>query len=330
LGNPILGWESTASTNFGIDFGILSNRINGSVDYYITHTKNLLLNQSIPGMTGFTSFLRNIGETENKGFELSLNTVNIHQKNFAWETKVAFSFNRNKILELTGNDLNKDGKEDDDINNKWFIGYPLGSNYDYVFDGIYQEGDDLSLIPSAKPGHIRFKDIDGNGAITPNDKQVIGSDQPDFLAGVTNTFSYKGISLMVLFNIRQGGESPIPTLNPGTNYYDLFNTLNVPHWTPENPSNTYPAINYRDPLGYLFYQSRSFVRLQDISVSYDLPVSLLEKIKIHSAKVYLSGKNLITWTDWMGWDPEFGSGARSPGNNGPLLKTYTLGLNIQL
>ncbi|GAA4315228.1 TonB-dependent receptor [Compostibacter hankyongensis] len=330
LGNPDLSWEATASTNFGIDFSILSNRISGTMDYYRTQTKDLLLNQSIPNMSGFTSFLRNIGETENKGFELSLNTTNIQQNGFTWNTRIAFSLNRNKIVKLTGNDLNKDGKEDDDINNKWFIGYPLGSNYDYVFDGIYQEGDDLSLIPSAKPGHVRFRDINGDGVITPDDKQVISSSEPDFLAGVTNTFSYKGIALMFMFNIRQGGESAIPTLNPGTNYYDLFNTLDVPHWTPEHPSNTYPAINYRDPLGYLFYQSRSFVRLQDVSLSYDLPQSLVERIKMHAVKVYVSGKNLVTWTRWMGWDPEFGAGARSPGDNGPLLKSYTVGLNIQL
>lgn len=330
LGNPNLGWESTTSTNFGVDFSTLSNRVSGSVDYYQTQTKDLLLRQSIPNMSGFTSFLRNIGETENKGLEVSLNTINIQSNGFVWNTKVAFSFNRNKIVKLTGNDLNKDGKEDDDINNKWFIGQPLGSNYDYVFDGIYQEGDDMSLIPSAKPGHIRFKDIDGDGAITPRDKQVIGSDQPDFLAGLTNTFSYKGVALMVMFNMRQGGQTAIPTLNPGTNYYDLFNTLDVPHWTPEHPSNTYPAINYRDPLGYLFYQSRSFVRLQDVALSYDLPATLLEKIKIQAIKIYVSGKNLVTWTHWMGWDPEFGSGGRSPGDNGPLLKTYTIGANIQL
>ncbi|CAL1517430.1 TonB-dependent receptor [Chitinophaga sp. MM2321] len=330
LGNPNLGWETTASINFGIDFSVLSNRISGSVDYYRTQTKDLLLNQSIPNMSGFTSFLRNIGETENKGFELSLNTINIQQGGFVWNTKVAFSLNRNKIVRLTGNDLNKDGKDDDDINNKWFIGYPLGANFDYVFDGIYQEGDDMSLIPSAKAGHIRFKDIDGDGAITPRDKQVIGSNEADFLAGLTNTFSYKGISLMVIFNMRRGGESAIPSLNPGTNYYDLFNTLNVPHWTPETPSNIYPAINYRDPLGYLFYQSRDFIRLQDISVAYDLPPSLLAKIKMNGIKVYASGKNLVTWTHWMGWDPEFGAGDRSPGDNGPILKTYTIGVNIQL
>jgi TonB-linked SusC/RagA family outer membrane protein len=330
LGNPDLGWETTKSTNFGIDVSVLIGRIGGSVDYYQTRTNDLLLRQSIPIMTGFTTFLRNIGETENKGLEISVNTTNVQKNDFVWNTRLVFTLNRNKITKLTGNDLNKDGVEDDDITSKWFIGHPLGSNFDYVFDGIYQTDDDLTSIPGAIPGHIRFKDLNEDGAITPADRKVIGSNQASFTTGITNTFSYKGISLMVLFNIRQGGQSSNSTLNPGTNYYDLFNTLNVPYWTPENRSNTHAAINYRNPLNYAFYQDRSFVRLQDVSLSYDLPASLLNKAKISGIKVYASGKNLVTWTKWNGWDPEHGVGGRSPGENGPLLKTFTLGLNLQL
>lgn len=331
LGNPNLGWEATTSTNVGVDFGVFSNRISGSVEYYSSTTKDLLLKQSIPNMSGFTTFLKNIGETENSGVEVTLHTTNIEKGGFAWNSSIAFSLNRNKVISLTGNDLNGDGIEDDDISSNWFIGHPLGSNFDYVFDGIYQAGDDdFSMIPGSKPGHLKFKDIDGDGIISPNDRQVISSSQPDFVAGITNTFSYKQFSLMFLFNIRQGGYSSNATLNPGTNYYDLFNVLDVPYWTPENPINTHPSINYRNPLGYKFYQNRSFVRFQDISLAYDLPLSVLEKIKISNVKIYVSGKNLITWTDWNGWDPEHGSGGRDPGDNGPLLKTYIVGLNIQL
>lgn len=330
LGNPNLGWETTTSTNVGLDFELLSYRLTGSLEFYHSNTFDLLLSQRIPNISGYTTFLRNIGETENKGIELSLNLATIRKEDFSWNTGIAFTLNRNKILKLTGNDLNGDGIEDDDVSSGWFIGYPLGANFDYVFDGIYQEGDDLSLLAGAKPGHIKFKDVDGDGAITPADRQIVGSSQPDFIAGITNTFSYKGLSLMVMFNIRQGGESSNPTLNMGRNFYYEGNVLDVPYWTAANPINTHPTINYPDPLGYGFYQSRSFVRLQDVSLSYDLPQGLLEKININSLKIYLSGKNLMTWTDWDGWDPEFGGGSRSPGNNGPLLKTYTLGFNIQL
>ena len=331
LGNPNLGWETTVSTNLGVDFALFSNRISGSVEYYQSHTNDLLLTQRIPNTSGFETFLRNIGETENKGLEVSLHTVNVQKNDFTWSTSIAFSLNRNKIVRLTGNDLDLDGVEDDDIASGWFIGYPLGANFDYVFDGIFQEGDDdLSLIPGAKPGHIRFKDINGDGRITPADRQVINSNQPNFISGITNTFSYKGLSLMVLFNVRQGGYSANPILNPGTNFYYSANILNVPYWMPDNPINTHPALNYPNPLGYGFYQNRSFARLQDISIAYDLPQAFLDLLKMKSAKVYVSGKNLITWTEWNGWDPEFGVGGRDPGNNGPLLKTYTVGLNIQL
>ncbi|MFC4871650.1 SusC/RagA family TonB-linked outer membrane protein [Negadavirga shengliensis] len=331
MANPNLGWETTTSTNFGVDFSVLSNRISGSVEYYYSRTTDLLLNQTIPNPTGFETFLRNIGEVENRGVELSLNTLNLQKGAFTWSTSFAFTLNRNKILRLTGRDLNGDGIEDDDIASGWFIGHPLGTNFDYVFDGIFQEGDeDLSLIQGAQPGHVRFKDMDGDGVITPNDRTVLHSNQPDFLAGITNNFSYKGLNLMVMFNVRQGGYSPNVPTNPGIQFYDLANVLNVPYWTPENPINTHAAINYRNPLGYGFYQSRSFVRLQDVSLSYNLPFLILEKLKLGNVQVYVSGKNLVTWTKWQGWDPEFGGGGRGAGNNGPLLKTYTVGLNIQL
>jgi len=331
MANPNLGWETTTSTNFGFDFAVLSNRVSGAVEYYYSRTTDLLLNQTIPNITGFQNFLRNIGQTENKGVEVTLNTLNLQKGDFTWNTSIAFTLNRNKILRLTGRDLDGDGIEDDDIASNWFIGHPLGTNFDYVFDGIFQEGDeDLSLIQGAQPGHVRFRDINGDGIITPSDRAVLHSDQPDFLAGITNVFSYRGLSLMVMFNMRQGGFSPNPTINPGTQFYDFANILNVPYWTPENPINTHPAINYRNPLGYSFYQSRSFVRLQDVALSYSLPFNILEKLKMDKIELFVSGKNLITWTDWKGWDPEFGAGGRSPGNNGPLLRTYTVGLNIQL
>src|SRR5690606_18198110 len=278
IGNPNLGWETTTSTNFGIDFELFSYRVNGSFELYHSNTYDLLLRQSIPNLSGFTSFLRNIGETENKGFEVTLNTVNIQKGDFAWDTRVVFSLNRNKILKLTGNDLNGDGKEDDDIASGWFIGYPLGSNFDYVFDGIYQEGDpDFDLLPGSKPGHVRFKDINEDGVINPADRMVLSNTQPDFLTGISNTFSYGNLSLMFMFNIRKGGQSANPATNIGRNFDYESNTLDVPYWTETIPINTHPAISYGNPLSYGFYQSRSFVRLQDVSLGYDLPQVLLEK-----------------------------------------------------
>jgi TonB-linked SusC/RagA family outer membrane protein len=331
--NPNLGWETSESFNAGLDIELFSSRITSSINYYSTKTFDLLLSQTIPNTNGFETFLRNVGETANDGLEIDLKTVNIQKGDFTWNTNIAFSFNRNKIVKLTGRDINKDGIEDDDIASGWFIGQPLNSNFDYVFDGIYQQGDDLSMIAGAKVGDIKFKDISGpagvpDGKITPADRVVINNAQPNFLMGVTNIFKYKALSLSSTFNIRQGGMSSMSGLNPGTNFYDQANFLDVPYWTPNNPINTAPRIDYRNPLGYGFYSDRSFVRLQDVSVAYDLPSKLVTKIGAKTLQVYASGKNLVTWTDWKGWDPEFGSGARDPGSNGPLLKTYTLGLNL--
>ncbi len=333
--NPNLGWETTESLNLGTDFRLFRNRISASVNFYTSNTFDLLLNQTIPNTNGFETFLRNIGKTRNRGIEIDLSTTNVKTIDFEWNTRIAFSFNRNKIMKLTGRDLDGDGREDDDIASKWFIGKPLGANFDYVFDGIFQEGDDLSLIPGAKPGDIRFKDISGpdgvpDGKITPLDRTVIGSSEPDFIAGITNIFRYRNFSLFATFNTRQGGESGISSLNHGTNFAHQANVLDVPYWTPENKINTAARIDYKNPLGYGFYQDRSFVRLQDVSLAYDFPAMMVKRIGISALQVYMSGKNLATWTNWKGWDPEFGSGGRDPGNNGPLLKTYMIGINISL
>lgn len=333
LANPNLGWETTESFNVGADIQVFSKRINASVNFYSSKTFDLLLNQTIPNTNGFENFLRNIGETKNTGFELDLKTVNIQKGSFTWNTNLAFSLNRNEVVKLTGRDLNKDGVEDDDIASGWFIGYPLGSNFDYVFDGIFQQGDDLSSIPGAKIGDIKFRDVSGpngvpDGKITPLDRMVVGNNQAKFNMGITNIFSYKNLSLSVALNIREGGDSRNSLLNPGSNFFDQANFLNTPYWTASNPINTNARINYRNPLGYGFYQDRSFVRLQDVSLSYNVPDKWINKLKISGLQVYVSGKNLYTWTKWDGWDPEYGGGDRDPENNGPLLKTFVGGINL--
>ena len=333
--NPELSWETTESINIGLDFELFSNRISSSINYYHSNTFDLLLAQTIPNTNGFETFFRNVGETRNWGLEIDLGTTNIKRENFTWDTNIAFSFNRNEIVALTGRDLDGDGVEDNDIASGWFIGEPLGANFDYVFDGIFQEGDDLSSIPGAEVGDIRFRDISGpegvpDGIITPDDRTIVNNNQPDFIMGVTNIFNYKNFSFSSTFNIRQGGFSANRAISPGANFFDVANFIDAPYWTPENPINSAPRINYRNPLDYGFYADRSFVRLQDVSIAYNFPQELLERVNISGLQIYASGKNLITWTDWPGWDPEFGSGGVNPGNNGPILRTYTIGLNVSL
>ena len=335
MANPKLGWETTTSTNMALDFGFFNNRIAGSFDFYRSNTTDLLLNQFIPTTNGYDRFLTNVGEVSNHGIEFSLHTINLEFNEFQWATDLAFTRNKNEILKLTGADLDGDGVEDDNIASGWFIGESLGANYDYVFDGIWQEGEDNTLMPEAKAGDIKFRDVSGpegvpDGVITPDDRKVLHNDRPDYTLGITNTFSYKGIVLSAVFTYRHGGFSRNIGVNPGNNFYDQANYMDVPYWTPENPLNTHPAINYTNPYNYGFYETRSYGRLQDVSLSYSLPENVMTKIGLNSLVIYASGKNLATWTKWTGWDPEYGAGARTPNNFGPLMKIYTLGLKVQL
>ena len=233
-------------------------------------------------------------------------------------------------------DIDGDGNGDDDPSNRRFIGKPMFSYLDYVWDGIWQEGDDMTMDPGAKPGFIRFKDVSGpdgvpDGKIDPLDRQILDSSLPDFTAGMTNNISYKGVTLSVLFYTSQGGQASNIWINPGTNFYQRLNQLDIPYWTPENPLNDRPSVGYPNPKGYGFYEDRSFIRLQDVSLSYDFPKTLLANANFNSLKIFVSGKNLATWTKWNGWDPEHAAGYDPYGEasqSGPLMKSFVVGLKL--
>lgn len=329
MANPLLGWETSRSYNAGIDFNLLNNRLSGSVDVYKTKTTDLLLEVSVPNMSGYDVFMTNIGETENRGIEISLQSENIKTSQFSWTTSVNFSSNKNKILHLTGKDLDGDGKEDDDIGKGRFIGYSMGSHFNYVFDGIWQEGDDFTIDPTAKPGDIKFKDVDGNGSIGPEDRVVLHNNRPKFMMSMNNMLRYRDFSLSFLFDFRYGGYAGNSWINPGTNFYNRCNQLDLPYWTPENPINDRPSVGYSNPRGYGFYEKLTYLRLQDLTLSYNIPRTILDKIHVGGVKIYISGKNLATWTGWHGYDPEHASGGRAS-SNGPLIKSWVLGLQINL
>ena len=329
MANKNLSWETATTSNFGLDFTILDHRISGSVEYYSMKDKDLLLNRSIPIMNGYTSVWSNLGGTLNKGLEVTLNTVNIKTKNFSWNSVITYA--TNKITSLYGIDTNKDGKEDDDVSNNWFIGQPIGAIYDYTLNGIYQTGDD---IPDGfKPGYFRIVDKNKNGVIDVGDKSIIGKVTPDFKLGIGNTFVYKDFSLMVFVNSSFGGKKNNEMLNPAGYFPESLNIMDGgPYWTPTNPSNTRPTVGYAMPYPHGFYESLSYVRIQDVSLSYELPKELLKRIKINSAKVYISGKNLATFTKWSGWDPEIDGASSnvlvSRNDQYPMAKAIVMGLNL--
>ncbi len=329
IGNGNLKWEQTGSTNYAIDFGILKNRITGTVEYYDAKTTDLLLNRQIPIVTGYGSILDNVGSVRNQGVEVSLTTANVQLTNFTWATTLNFAAVRNRVTQIYGTG-------GDDIGNNLFIGRPLGGIYDYVKTGVWQTGEDASAQdPGAKPGDLKFADLNGDGKITSLDRQYLGSSLPDWQGGITNTFTYKGLSLRVFFQTVQG----VLRRNDNLNFLDLGGRANTPqevgYWTPQNMSQSRPGLNYTNPRGYRYPSNGSFTRLKDVTLNYSFPATLTDKLHLGNLSVYVSGRNLYTWTPWIGWDPEqtydIGSGVGN-GNvtNFPNSRTVVAGINISL
>lgn len=329
MGNDDLKWETTYTFNTAVDFELLKGRLGGTIELYNSRTTDLLVERTIPIMTGYRRILTNIGEINNKGIELTLNSTNIQNENFEWSSSLAFSHNKNKIVELYGTDLDGDGREDDDISNNWFIGHPIDSYYDYHFDGIYQEGDEIPT--GSQPGFARLSDLNGDGLINADDRTIVGSGgQPKYRIGLTNNFSYKNFTLSVFVNAMTGWTSNFPLLNtavspnaPGRG----LNQLDAGYWTKENKSNDRPSLVYNNPLKHGWYVSRDFVRIQDVSLAYNFNSEWIQKIQLSDLRVFVSGKNLYTFTDWPGSDPE--SGETTPGSLYPMPRIITLGMNVR-
>lgn len=339
LGNTSLQWETTKTANIGLDFGILNNRINGSIEAYQNKTSGLLLSRSLPIITGYSKVSENIGKTTNKGLELTLNTQNIAGKDFRWETMVVFATNKNKITDLYG-----DGK--DDLGNRWFIGKPISVVYDYQMTGVWQTGEDVSKQdPTAKPGSLKFADLNGDGKITGDgDRMILGQTAPKWTGGLTNTFHYKNINLSIFVQTAQG----MTRNNTDLGYGDETGRRNTPaeigYWTPENMSQTRPALSYNNTLGYGYASDASYTRIKDVTLSYVFGQSVLDKLHLGGLTVYASGRNLYTFTKWVGWDPEQTTYGRGSGNssanqqafaadwtnNYPITRTFVLGLNVSL
>jgi len=327
LGNPLLGWETTNSFNTGLDFGLWNNRVTGLFEMYWSTTSDLLLDRTISPINGDTYIRENIGETKNNGIEFQISTVNISKPDFSWTTDFNISHNETKIVNVGLTD--EAGNYIDDVASEWFIGEPIKVNYDYVYDGVWQTGDDIANgpQPTALPGYIKYKDVNGDGVITPADKQIIGSRDPFVVTGMTNTFKYKNFRLSFLLNAVQG--VTYRNLLYGTGQVSFrINSYDKNFWSPTNPTNDYPANvdGNVNPLSMDFYKDASFIRLQDITFSYRLPESLIKKISISNAEFFVNLKNMATWTKWTGLDPEFLS--ISPVNQqraAPQLKSYIIG-----
>jgi TonB-linked SusC/RagA family outer membrane protein len=336
LGNANLHWEETTGFNFGVDFSIVKNRIGGSFDVYNTNTDDIVLRRNLPIITGYANILDNLGKTKNTGFEFTLNTVNIQSGDFRWETSINFTHYKNTIVSLYGN-YDSTGKEISDIGQGLFIGESRYVIYDYTMVGVWQEGEDPSSVdPSAKPGHLKFKDINGDKKIDANDRSVLGSRLPKWSGGMTNTFHYKNFHLNIFIQTSQGALRN----NVNLTFADEAGRINIPeeinYWTKENKINDRPSLSalaVTGTRGYGYPKDASYVRIKDITFSYTLPQNILDKIKLASVTLYASGRNLKTFTDWQGWDPENDFTFRGSGdwlNNYPPVRSFVFGANIAL
>jgi TonB-dependent starch-binding outer membrane protein SusC len=331
LENPNLKWERTKGMNIGLDFTLLNNRLTGTLDYYNSNTVDLLFPVRIPAVTGFDTIMTNIGEINNKGFEAGLTYRIMNKKNFSWSATFNFWANTNEIEKLTGVDANGDGKEDDLISSGLFIGKSIQTIFDYKADGIYQIGE--TRLPGFQTGSFRVVDLDKSGTITAADRMFLGRVEPAYRFSLFNTLNYKNFALSFFINSIQGGKDGYLG-NNARSYFREDNSVRnneftaTDFWSPRNPNGKYPRniSGSRSSIDPALYESRSFVRLQDVSLSYNLPAKILGKIKAQAINVYVSGKNLATWTNWEGWDPETGQGLLLDGR--PVLRAFTFGIHV--
>jgi TonB-linked SusC/RagA family outer membrane protein len=328
LANKDLRWERSKELNLGVDFGFFKNRIAASLEIYNRKTDDLILNQKLPTTTGFTQVIANVGKIENKGVELTLNTVNISKQNFNWNTTFAFTRNQNKLLELYG-----DGQTVDKGNNL-FVGYPIRANFDFQFDGIWQTADkDLATKYKQVPGSVRVVDQNNDGQISStdaiDDRTYLGTQLPNWILGITNRFKYKNVDFSFFTYYRNGVQYRNNTLagtfgEIGSTRYNKLAGLD--YWRSDNPSNTFFGTVAANPYrNAIFYQDASFLRISDITLGYTLGNRALNKVKMSNARLYLQVLNPFVFSKFTGFDPEFNSAIFQ--DDVPSA-TYSFGVNI--
>jgi len=351
-----LKFETTDNFNLGLDFSVLHNRISGSIDAYDQRTNNILQTISLPPSNGAGSTLVNAGKTKGTGLEISLSSLNIRtQSGFTWNTDFNISFYRDAIVALHDN-------LKEDVGNGWFVGQPFNVIYDYKKIGIWQTSQAAEAAKyGEKPGQIEVQDVNNDGKIDQNDRQILGSYQPKFESGLTNRFSFMGIDVTFVAFARIGQMVAVPYLgsDSGSSGYPFFNTgrvnqYKVDYWTPSNPTNAFPRPDASGTFLYastLQYRDGSFIKMRSINVGYTIPSDLLKKAGISSLRVYATCSNpFIIWSpltkSGLGIDPEgngyggtlagpsgYSSGAIgraiTVGLNDPPTRTFQLGVNLK-
>ncbi len=323
--NPDLKWETTAQYDIGIDFSLFNSRLSGTIDLYRQETSDLLLPRQLPIASGFSSITQNIGATRNTGLEVSLSGVILKTAGgFNWNADLMFYTNKEEITELYYGKV-------DDIGNKWFIGHPVSTYYDYKFDGIWQDSDEdkaLMAIYNAAgstyaPGEIRIFDRDGNQKINADDRMILGSSVPKWTGSITSNMEYKGFDFSFFLYTRQGQMHYDVMIS---NHEARYRGIDVDFWTPLNHSNTWPrplagrqeALNYTT----LCYQDGSFIKLKAVTLGYTVPSRIISKLDMKKLRIYATAQNPWLYKKCWSVDPE------SIGLNVPTVKTFMAGLSV--
>ncbi len=370
FGNKDLKWETTAQSNLGLDIELWKGKIGLTVDLYRKVTSDLLLNANLPTSSGFSSVFKNIGKTRNQGLEIQLNTVNMERKNFNWTTSFNISFNQTRVLELAENQevqYSTVGWNGNYNSTPLYIakkGGPLGEMFGFVSDGIYQYSDfDRSStgaytlktnVPTSfttrltqpNPGAVKLKDLNGDGIINNSDRTVIGSGLPIHIGGITNTFKIHDFDASIFFQWSYGNdiynanrlifENGSP--NSSLSYLNMYKSY-TDRWSPSNQTNDMPSAN-PGALPGNYYWSRvvedgSYIRLKTLSIGYSLPAKIIKRLgnPFKRLRVYTAMQNLLTWTNYTGFDPEVNGRptALTPGFDFsvyPRANTITFGANL--
>lgn len=367
IANPNLKWESNTQVNAGIDVGVLNNRITATLDVYNKVSKNFLYQLPLPAylvgdfnyLGGISSPYVNLGQMQNRGVDLTINSRNVVKKDFRWSTTLIFSHYKNTVKELAENFT-------EIINNVYtgflnvpvtrtVVGQPIGQFYGYKVKGLFQSAEQLAAAPVqfGRPvlnssagtwlGDVQYEDVNGDGVVNERDRTVIGNPNPKFTFGFTNTFSYKALDVSLFLQGSYGAKIlnlTRRTVGGLSNLYNNQYAFSGNYWTPTNTNTDVPAPKSGSDNPNLFISDRfvedgSYLRVQNLNVGYNVPAAFIKRAKLNRLKVYGSVQNLFTFTKYSGYDPEVGAfnqnSLQMNVENGryPLARTYTFGVNAE-
>ena len=343
LANPELRWETTRQFDVGTDFAVLDNRLSFTADYYIKTTDDLLVNRPIPLTTGFASITSNVGAIENRGIELGITAdlVRGGQGGFSWTSQFNITRNENEVTSLLNDEPLNYG-----FVSRVEVGEELGAFYGYQTDGIFRNEAEVEAhafqTNNTAPGDVRFRDLNGDGRITAEDRTIIGSPWPDFSGGWNNDIRFRGFDLTLFTQFSQGNE-----IYNGNRLYseaygrfgDATTTRALQRWTPENPNGTEPRATAGDPndndrSSDRFVEDGSYIRLKNAVLGYTFPQTMSSRWGFDNMRLYVQGQNLLTFTDYSGFDPEVNYAGGSAVVMGTdfytLPQPRTLSIGIQL